>query len=487
MILPALWIAWCYACAGRWMTGKPASSLAETNYLFLSGMAASGLVLYPLSVVLQANALNAVLLLLSASGVAGTVWHRPIQLKQPWFQLPAASPALALVALATIQFIIQNSTFTYLWDGYQIWATKALVLFHDGALSQSWVAGEHRRIAAYPHIVPLYEALTARLSGTFEWNSLKPVFLFFYLSMLISTFHAARQLVSKEIAWAIAALVALLPAVSTRTSVGGYADMPQAAFVIGAVGAFLSDSKPLQRWKSTTPWIIGGITLIKSEGLILAAIFLVVCMPWRAFRARPALGSIGVMATFALFRIAFLRWLHIEDSTYGPIDRAHIERAFGAFTQVPISCVREMLTFDEWGGFWIAFIPACIVVLFMGTPRERALVGGHATRNFRICVDLLFHQLGYPVSHQSGIYPTAGSYHAACRAGAGRRLRQIARESARFQPTGATRSVVSSKVRHLSSHVSASAIFLRPLRASALSSFRACSILATNSAGDAAK
>jgi hypothetical protein len=233
-------------------------------------------------------------------------------------------------------------------------------------------------------MLPLFQALVCKVRGDFEWNALKPVFGFFYLSMLISTFRSATVLVSRPVALAATALLALTPAVSTRFSVGGYADMPQAALVAGLTAALLGLRSPSKiGFHSPVPWLVGGLMLVKSEGIVLA---LIVCSTIVACRLPGAVGEVkrdcyrhrvGIALVFGCFALRWLSlvWLQSQDPTYGPLDWTHLLRAYQNLMLVPQMCLNRMLNVSEWGVFWPAFLSSVVILAVMGTWRERALAG----------------------------------------------------------------------------------------------------------------
>ena len=386
--LVALALAWCFAEVGDLMMRRRANGLVERNQSFLVGLSVTAFAFVFLSVLFSSKALALTLICLLVAGLLGMRrGHGTPNVRSGDFHADIWSLGfLLLIVLLFVQFSLQNIRLSYLWDGYQIWATKALVLYQHGALGKQWVAqGEQERLVSYPHIVPLYEALIPKVQGGFDWEALKAPFGFFYLSLLVSTFHAARFLVSQRVALAVTSLLALLPAVSTRSGVGGYADMPQAAFVAASVAALLENRPPDGTgWRSAAPWLIGGLVLVKSEGALLAAIACAtIVMCWLV--AAPA----GVLSTVRRQRGAIavvsgcfaIRWLSVvclrsQDHTYGPLDRAHMARAYEHLLDVPRMCIQQMLNVSEWGVFWPSFLIAVIAVFCTGAWRERAVAGG---------------------------------------------------------------------------------------------------------------
>ncbi len=392
-------LAYCFACLGELLIQRRSAGLLGWNQSFLVGLSLAGTLLFPLSLLFGGSSLLLIALCLVGAGVARLLPARlrrqsPQSLESPDLvhplchlrSEPASIALLIFVAGLVIQFNLQNLRLSYFWDGYQVWATRALILDHNGALSKVWLSpGYDQRLLAYPPMVPLYEALVSRLRGGFEWNALKPVFGFFYISMLMSTFQAARNLVSRPVALGVAALLACLPAVSTRFSVGGYADMPQAALAAGVIVALLAlrfDEKI--GWRGPVPWLVGGLIVVKSEGTVLALIVCAILFSYRLMAApdgfladcRRHWQSIAVVFGCLVLRWLYVEWLQFGDSTYGPLDSVHLLRAWQNLLLVATNCAGRMMNVGEWGVFWPAFLISALFIAIFGARRERFLVAG---------------------------------------------------------------------------------------------------------------
>jgi len=246
----ALFLAYCYAAAGDLLMGRRAGSLGEWNQSFVVGLSLATALLFPLSILLPGHALVAMAVLLMAAGSWRFGGLLKTSASKSWLSLRGLDARKDLFTLAmfcitgilAIQFIVQNTLNACVGDGYQIWATKSLVLYQRGAMTTDLlIPGEYDRVCPYPMMVSLYQALISLLRGKFVFEGTKPVFAFFFVSMLVSTFYAARRLASTRVALGATALLASLPALATGTSVEGYADMPQACLVAAVVAAFLQE------------------------------------------------------------------------------------------------------------------------------------------------------------------------------------------------------------------------------------------------------
>lgn len=383
--LVAWLIAFGFACAGDIMLRRQSENLRDWHLSFLVGLAGGATLLFPLSLLLPGHAL----IVLTLAVAAAALFRSPViaarirkgiefqsLFRRPELKDPVALLFLAVILFAAVQFMVQNTRLSFLWDGYQIWATKAMILHDKGGLSRDFLTpGMRDRLAEYPPVVPLYGAMIAALRGEFEWNATKPLFFVFYVSMLLSTFQAARRFVSFRLALAAVALLALLPAVSTRPNVGGYADMPQAALLAGCLSALLCrGAQPLARHPVAIAWTIAGVLLVKNEGIVLSV---AVCAAiagfwlsqgWNAFieRSRCYWSGLAIVIAALLLRRYYLAWIDARDPTYGPFDSAHLEAAVTRLLMVVRLCSSMMLDFSEWALFWPAFFLSVLIILITG-------------------------------------------------------------------------------------------------------------------------
>ena len=391
-------IAYCFLTVGERILGRRSAGLIGWNVSFLVGISFVATVFFPLSIMLPATALMATVAGLIVSGCFRLPDGRPSVRMEVGWSLPAnwiSRALLAVVVLAAIQFIAQNYRVSYFWDGYQIWATKAMALYERGALTRNVMIPTEiakalpdccdgsERIGLYPHMVPMVEALLAKVRGVFEWTALKAVFPLFLISMLISAYQGARAFVPQPAALAASALLALLPALMTHMNVGGYADMPQAALCAGAV-ACLVERRRLEPGLDPASWILGGLILVKSEGLILLGVAgFIVFAVWAfggirhlAHQFRAHWAGIGIVFACVALRISYLRWMVASDLTYGPIDTPHLTEAWNRLAAVPRICLPYLVDPNEWGVFWPAFCVAAAILVWLGGTRERGLAIG---------------------------------------------------------------------------------------------------------------
>ncbi len=372
-----------FAAAGEALVRRRSAGVADWNEAFLVGAGCAAAILFPLSLLFSGGALDVLLALLGLC-VLGAVLSRILR-RAPKRDKPARrrySPAdvlvVALITLAVVAFATLSFRYTFYWDGFQIYASKAKRLFYEGALTREWFTEDNydERLLEYPPLLTMCEALLARIRGTFDFDRLKPLFPLFYLSLIASIFAAVRRRTSRQVALWITLLVALLPELATTQAAGGSSDMPLAAYVAGTAAAcFRRESR------RALPLLIGSLTAVKNEGTVLACIASAgILLYWSdggfrrlIARMRASGAAIAVVGGFLVSRMAFLRWLNVEDPTYAPIDGASLARGFERLGLVAEVCVRLALAPDQWGLFWPIALIASVALAIGGTRLERVL------------------------------------------------------------------------------------------------------------------
>ena len=386
--LEAASVALMTAAAGELVLWRPSRSLTRFFESFAVGAGVASFLLFPLSLVLGSNALEGIfaLLILSFSAVVALRfrgWKREPgeTVEQPVnFGDPLSLLFLLAIGIATLLFALQNWRVAYVWDGFQIWASRAQMLFVEGMLAPERFP-ETLHVAAkiaYPPLVSLLQALMATLHGSFDFDGFKPLFLIFFIGMLVMTYQAARSVAGSRVALAATALIAFLPPLSTETAAGGYADMPL-AFVVSAVVASALGGTP--RRNHALPWLIGTLCFVKNEGMVYALITVaVLATHWVTTRRsvtlrdriRTNLFALGALATMILGRIAYLEWIDYEDLTFlSPGD--HAEFAFERMADVLWLSAIYLLDLRIWGLFWPAYLVALVIVLRRNHAELRAI------------------------------------------------------------------------------------------------------------------
>ncbi len=372
-----------FAAAGEVVLRRRSAGVLAWNEAFLVGAGCSAGILFPLSLLLRTRALDALLILLGLAAVGAAVSRirrrpgPPAAPRVPRGFSRADVALLVLIAAAFATFVTLSFRYTLAWDGFMIFATKAKRLFYEGGLTRAWFPEDvyDRRLIQYPPLLSMYEAMLARLFGGFDFDAFRPLFPLFYGSLLLSTFAAVRARASRRVALWTVLIVAVLPELATTQATAGFSDMPQAAFVAGAVASCL------RRESRAAPFLIGSLAMVKPEGTLLAVIASgAVLWVWssggiRCLRARlkAHAPAVAIGAAFLGTRVAFVRWLEVQDATYAAIDAHSLARAAERFWYVVGVCARLALDPAQWGFFWPAALAGSLVLLAGGTRNERGL------------------------------------------------------------------------------------------------------------------
>jgi len=402
----ALLLAWGFASVGEWLRGAPARTVRDWNESFLSGFGLAAALLVPLSMALPGRALT-VLAVLVGLAAAGSLLRRAVLRRTGAHPPdsgargetggaegsirhdPVALAAAAAIGAAILAFAVLNARFTFGWDGFQIWVTKARVLFHEGSLTPLLFseADYEGRIVGYPDAIPFFEAMLCRVRGGFDFGAVKPVFLVFYVSLAAGAYSLARAFLSRRVSLVAVAMLLWLPGMSLGLNLGGYVDMPLGAAVATAAGAALRFRED-PRSARAAPWLIGSLAFYKNEGMLLAAGFCGLMLlaavadtsvEGRAFlRAawrRIAVSGLVVAALLATAKL-YVRWTKNPDDTYDRVDWAHIARAPKLLPVIVRGVAAQLGDPGRWWILWPAFAVAAVVVAFRGSRSERLVALG---------------------------------------------------------------------------------------------------------------
>lgn len=400
--LIALALAAALAGIGALLFGRRPRGVVEWNEAFLSGGAVASALLFPFSLLLGPLALPALFAILATAGLGGLAAMRPseglsaakggVRLDRlvAWLrESPVEALLAAWIAASVAAFALANGRYHLLWDGLFIWATKAMLLFDSGCLTPDLWAGpgfEGRvgRVVAYPHFVPLLQALVATVRGAFDFDAGKPVFSLFYASLLVGTWGAGRALGGRRAALVATALVAALPPLSTSWAAGGYADMPQAAAAVGLAGALLRGRGTGPSWRQSVPWLFGAVLAMKGEGTILSVVAL---SGWGGAAllagglrgaleaARKQAGGLVVVGGLLFLRLSYTRWTHaaVYDGELRSVNVSTLLAALERVVEVASRTLTEMANVGRWGLLWPAFAAGAVLLLLRRDATRRAL------------------------------------------------------------------------------------------------------------------
>lgn len=174
--------------------------------------------------------------------------------------------------------------------------------------------------------------------------------------------------------WAVA-MSSVSAAVSLHYSTGGYADMPQACVLAAVIAALGRADETSWRANQALPWLLAGLALVKSEGLVLFGVgSIVIVAAWLTSgrlmdRVRTAAGGVSISLLGPAVSILLVKLSKSHDVVYS----VDWQRAATRLTQVPEIALTHLLHWPEWGFHWPFALLAATLLLVMGPMRERLL------------------------------------------------------------------------------------------------------------------
>jgi hypothetical protein len=395
-VLRLLALAAGLATIGELILGRRARDLFDWNRAFLIGASALAALLFPVCLLLGEHALSTVtvtvLLLLIGRGIYAISrrqtrdwlgsFARPLE-RWPEFDMATRLGIIAVLG-SLIVFTWLTCLRGYAWDGLQIWATKAMVLHDRGMLTRDLLRGYGTnvdRVVNYPQLLPLLEAMNARLAGQFDWMPAKLACVPFYLSLILSIYRASRPAMSRALALAVVLVTALLPCIGGSTSFGGYADMPLAALAAASVAEAVRPGARQQGFRSPLAWCLAGLLTAKSEGILLlvigCAVIAVYC--WgenrRCWADAKVVQAGMVILLGLLLRVWYLSWTGIGDPDFWPNGGTKLADALPRLPLLPGLCAKLMFNWSNWAFFWPAFGVASLTIVWFARDVYRYVLG----------------------------------------------------------------------------------------------------------------
>ncbi len=246
------------------------------------------------------------------------------------------------------------------WDGLFNFEIKARLAFENiptgrlpvGYFSDTSRTWTHPR---YPLLVPFAELWIYEWLGRVDQAAIKVVFPLFYFSLIGILCGAVRRMTNLRVALLACVAVGALPPMTVQAgATSGYADLPLAASMLGAV------SFTLLALSTANPEALGLAAMLstsavwtKAEGLLL------VC----ALAAAASIAKLPIRKTAVLLGMPLLialPWLVIQgrygmpDGDFLPVSAAVL---VGNLHRLPASAVqigRELLLPGHWGMIWVA-------------------------------------------------------------------------------------------------------------------------------------
>jgi hypothetical protein len=291
------------------------------------------------------------------------------------FSILVLAPVLALSAAVTVVALHIDLGF----DGWSNWGFKAYVAFIKGGwtpsfFAQSWPQFIHHD---YPLLMASVEAWAFAFLRQTDESSLKIIFPFFYLGLLLLFYAATREILSRRIGLLFTVLLGTTPYFSSIAAPSGYADVPLMLYVFGAV-LFI------RRWLQfgrEFDLLIGAILAalsvwVKREGIVYWGVNFVAVAIWlalaRTLSGRERVRSLLIFLLPAVVMIApwfaFLATFHIPPSDF------QFVLDFSRWVRLPtiaLNMIGQYLALSMWGGLWIIFFVLSLARLRVSTFADR--------------------------------------------------------------------------------------------------------------------
>jgi uncharacterized protein YkwD len=250
------------------------------------------------------------------------------------------------------------------WDGAFVWQLKTRAVVLAGGLPWEYLADASRGWShpGYPLLVPLVRAW---LAGGHEslGNAAGALFLVAAAGLLLGP--AARWLGLRVATTALVGVLAVpLVWVGAGSVASGYADLPLAAFYLGAVVYLLAAAASAAPGDlSLAAWLAAGLPWVKTEGALLWACWLalaVVALGPRRWRELLAIAAPGV-ATWTAWRLVVGAADAVARQDYEPSSPGLLLERLHLAPEILAAAGQRLTDAGVWTAFWplvaIAAIP----------------------------------------------------------------------------------------------------------------------------------
>ena len=181
----ALFIAAGFVCVGDLLLRRRSRGMFSLNESFLVGSAALGtMVCFQSPLVAGALTVDIVAIIIISATGGWLARHRSaltlsfrrgaddttsaLSRLRIWYSetSPLAFVLFVVLLAYLLAFCVISLKHAIVSDGLHIWASKAVVLYHQGVTRQLWSDGGYEsRVTGYPFLIPLYEALVGKFIG----------------------------------------------------------------------------------------------------------------------------------------------------------------------------------------------------------------------------------------------------------------------------------------------------------------------------------
>ena len=343
-----------------WATSRLLRLKTPAAMLYLTGVAANGIVLYLLAVVqipITRITIAVVAIAAAAASIRGAGAPRDRAGHSTLATLLLAIPCLALVIAAAVLPIRD-------YDGRVTWLPKAIAIAGDHHIDGAFFQGAeglnlHNH---YPLLIPLDAATVMTLCGNTEPETARWLYVFIPIAAL---FAARALLASRAGDWVIAA-TAWLPVLTLIDggALAAYNDWAIAAFTgMAVLYAMEADGA------RAAGLFLAALILTKNEGAMIAAAVVVAMLVARRKEGWPWLIAPAV-ATWAM--LAFWRWRvpPAYDEQYALLAR-ELPNLLGRAPAALRALALRAIDPSTWGFFWPV---TAIALIAAATRRQRDVV-----------------------------------------------------------------------------------------------------------------
>jgi hypothetical protein len=284
--------------------------LFSLSMLFSAG--ANTMMLYLLGLVSTINLRNVVIIFVLTNLIMLFIFRNSLKAlltARPVFRFSYETPLLFVPLLIWFGILLNSSTWPFAWwDALATFNPVALYLLRTGSVAGFLLPGFaggplYSTGIWYPLGLPMSFLWGYLLSGSIDENVAHAMMAFFMLMLLGYSYLFARQVGGAGKVAAV--LVAICPTV-LGYALGGYADLPAAAFFVATAYYGTKWITILSRIDVLFSGVSAGLTAwMKPQGLftvlVLPALFLVVCIARRDRRYLLKADVLGILGASELF------------------------------------------------------------------------------------------------------------------------------------------------------------------------------------------
>lgn len=244
------------------------------------------------------------------------------------------------------------------YDGRAFWLLKAKAISHEqtvaGPFFRQQTSPSPRN--QYPLLLPIDAAVVMTLAGELDDRQVRGLYACFAIAFALVVRRRLAELFTPAIGAWLAAVTLTIP-VMLAPGIGAAsagADIALGAFAACAFFELVTASEPLQFgiWLSF-------IVLTKSEGLPLALLLLAVGIP--VFRKRILLAGIPFITCGAVL-LAWRTVIHRSDESAFAQLIATVPEHAGRFRMFLHAWEAQAVSFQWWGGLWLAVVVALVLL-----------------------------------------------------------------------------------------------------------------------------